>query len=85
MITIGTGIKVAYSIGEEKWERAKTYIHNGFLITAIVGILYMLFIFICKNQRIGFFELADHEVEKMAIQFLVTVNVHFKYSPLDFL
>lgn len=71
MITIGTGVKVAHSIGEKQSDRAKTYIKNGFLITALVGIVYMLFIIMTKDKLIGYFELADAEIERMATQFLV--------------
>ncbi|MEK5476310.1 MATE family efflux transporter [Paenibacillus sp. FSL R5-0407] len=71
MITIGTGVKVAHSIGEKQSDRAKTYIKNGFLISALVGIVYMLFIIMTKAKLIGYFELADAEIERMATKFLV--------------
>lgn len=71
MKTIGTGVKVAHSIGEKQSDRAKTDIKNGFLIAALVGIVYMLFIIMTKAKLIGYFELADAEIERMATQFLV--------------
>lgn len=71
MITIGTGIKVSHSMGAGKDSQAKAYIQNGLWLAIILSILYMFFILIMKKPLIGFFELGNHEVEKMATQFLV--------------
>lgn len=71
MIAIGSGVKVSHSIGAGKEEHAKQYIHNGFLLSIILGIVYMAFILIAKNGLIGFFDLGDSKIENMASQFLV--------------
>ncbi|MEB3101403.1 MATE family efflux transporter [Ferviditalea candida] len=70
MISIGTGVKVAHSMGAGREDQAKELIHSGFWMSMGLGILYMLFIFLAKNQLIGFFELGSREVERMAAQFL---------------
>lgn len=75
MISIGTGIKVAHSMGAGREDQAKELINNGFLMSMILGILYMLFILLTKNQLIGFFELGSKEVEHMAAQFLIISTI----------
>lgn len=75
MISIGTGVKVAHSIGAGKEEQAKAFIQNGFLMSIGLAMFYMLFILIAKNQLIGFFELGSEEIEKMAKQFLIVSTV----------
>lgn len=71
MITIGTGIKVAHSVGKGEESRALIYIKNGFIMSLLLSILYTIVILFTKNKLIGFFELANEEIERMAIQFLV--------------
>ncbi|XJZ26915.1 MATE family efflux transporter [Bacillota bacterium Lsc_1132] len=71
MIAIGSGVKVAHSVGAGKEEEAKQYIHNGFLLSILLGMIYMAFILIAKNRLIAFFDLGDAKIEQMASQFLV--------------
>lgn len=71
MIAIGSGVKVAHSIGADKEEEAKQYIHNGFLLSIVLGIVYMVFILSTKQGLIGFFDLGNAKIERMATQFLV--------------
>lgn len=74
MVSIGTGVKVAHTIGAGRDNQAKVYIHNGLLMSFLLGFIYMLVIFIAKNYLIGFFELGSKEIEKMASQFL-TISI----------
>lgn len=71
MTTIGTGIKVSHCMGSGDQEKARSYVKNGFLMSIIVGILYMVFVFMSNQQLIGFFDLGSVEVEKMAKDFLL--------------
>ncbi|MFD3261459.1 MATE family efflux transporter [Paenibacillus lentus] len=80
LVSIGTGVKVAHSMGEGNTEKAMTYIKNGFVMSALLGILYMLFIFITKDKLIDFFVLANAEVELMAKQFLVISMIGLIFS-----
>lgn len=80
LVSIGTGVKVAHSMGEGNTEKAMTYIKNGFGMSALLGILYMLFIFITKDKLIGFFVLANAEVELMAKQFLIISMIGLIFS-----
>lgn len=71
MISIGSGVKIAHSIGAERDDQTKVYIHNGLLMSLLLGLMYMIFIFIAKDYLIGFFELGSKEIEQMAFQFLI--------------
>jgi putative MATE family efflux protein len=71
MIAIGSGIKVSHSIGAGEEARAKEFIHNGFIMSIILGSVYMVFILLMKNSLIGFFDLGNRNLEKIASQFLV--------------
>jgi putative MATE family efflux protein len=71
MIAIGSGIKVSHSVGAGEEAKAKEFIHNGFMMSIILGFGYMVFILFMKNNLIGFFDLGNRNLEKMASQFLV--------------
>lgn len=71
MVSIGTGVKVAHSIGAGKEDQTKVFIHNGILMCFLLGILYILFILLAKNHLIGYFELGSEEIEHMASQYLM--------------
>ncbi|WP_256717162.1 MATE family efflux transporter [Paenibacillus odorifer] len=71
MITIGTGIKVAFCMGSGQIEKAKSYMKNGFTMSILLGLLYMSLVLLTNNQLIGFFDLGSDEVERMARQFLM--------------
>ena len=71
MILIGSGVKVAQSMGAGKEDKAREYILNGFFMSIVLGILYMIFILATQKQLIGFFELRNPEIEQLASQFLI--------------
>ncbi|MVO98239.1 MATE family efflux transporter [Paenibacillus lutrae] len=71
MITIGTGIKVAHCMGSGQVEGAKSYVKNGFIMSVVLGLLYMVFIILTRDWLIGFFDLGSEEVERMTKQFLL--------------
>lgn len=70
MISIGSGVKVAHSMGAGEEEKAKQYIHNGFLMSIMLGLGYTIFILFMKSDLVGFFELGPN-VEHMASQYLI--------------
>lgn len=71
MVSIGSGIKVSQSIGAGEKIQAKEYIHNGFLMSIVLGAIYMIFILFAKNELVGFFDLGNREVEKMSSIYLM--------------
>lgn len=71
IVIIGSGVKIAHSIGAGDREGAEEYIKSGFIMSFVLAILYAIFILLFKNRLIGFFDLGDPEVERMAVQYLV--------------
>lgn len=71
IVIIGSGVKIAHSIGAGDSKGAEEYIKSGFIMSFILAIIYALFILIFKDRLIGFFELGDPEVERLAVQYLV--------------
>ena len=82
MITIGTGIKVSHCMGSGKIELANSYVKNAFVMSVVLGLLYMVFIISTQDQLIGFFDLGS-EVELMAKQFLLISTVGTVFSILN--
>lgn len=83
MITIGTGIKVSHCMGAGQVEQARSYVKNGFVMSVVLGLLYMVFIVLTKDHLIGFFDLGSDEVELMAKQFLLISIVGTIFSILN--
>ncbi|UNK16114.1 MATE family efflux transporter [Paenibacillus sp. N3/727] len=83
MITIGTGIKVSHCMGAGQVEQARSYVKNGFVMSVVLGLLYMVFIVLTKDHLIGFFDLGSDEVELMAKQFLLISIVGIVFSILN--
>lgn len=71
LVSIGSGIKVAQSVGANQEDHTRQYIRNGFFMAIILAIVYSIFILLFKDKLIGFFDLSDAAVERMAVQFLV--------------
>ncbi|MGL4570857.1 MAG: MATE family efflux transporter [Clostridium sp.] len=80
LIVIGTGVKISHAIGAGKSDDAKVYIQNGIILSTILAILYMIFIFICRNGLIDFYDLPSN-VSEMAVNYLVisAIGIIFMY------
>ncbi|WP_232699136.1 MATE family efflux transporter [Brevibacillus daliensis] len=83
MITIGTGIKVSHCMGAGKVDKAKIYVKNGFIMSVLLSLLYVVFIFLTQNQLIGFFELGSIEIERMSKQYLLISILATVFSILN--
>lgn len=81
LIVIGTGVKISHAIGRGEEKEGQDYIANGFILSITLAILYTIFIFIFKDKLIGFYELSDITVEKMAENYLVisAIGIIFMY------
>lgn len=76
MITqIGLGVNVAQLYGKGDLHNTKEYISNGFQLNLTIALLYSLFLFFFRRQLIGFFNLQDTEVVKMAIEYLTIISI----------
>lgn len=70
-IVIGTGVKVAYNIGENKEAEAKQYIQTSMLLNGIVGGVYALFLALVGVYLIGFLGIGDQVIERQAYEYLL--------------
>ena len=67
---IGLGVSVAQSYGRNDMDAVKKYISYGFQLDIFIAIIYSLLLFIFSSQIIGFFNLNDVEVIRMAEEYL---------------
>lgn len=67
---IGLGVSVAQSYGRNDMDAVKKYISYGFQLDIFIAIIYSLLLFIFNSQIIGFFNLNDVEVIRMAEEYL---------------
>ena len=74
LVVIGTGIKVAHSIGQKNQKAVKGYINSGIIINTFLGILFGLVLFITGKGLIGFLDLNNHQVERDAYHYLL-INI----------
>lgn len=83
IITIGTGVKLSHCLGAGQIDKAKSYVKNGFIASVLLGLLYMVIIFLTRNHLIGFFDLGSVEIERMAKQFLLVSIMGTVFSILN--
>ncbi|MFR5265502.1 MATE family efflux transporter [Clostridium sp.] len=70
IVVIGTGIKVAHSIGEKNESNTKEYINIGLILNLIIGIIYMLILFIFGKNFISFLGLGNENIIKNSYMYL---------------
>lgn len=76
MITqVGVGVNVAQYIGRNDSDSAKKYISNGFQLDIFIALLYSLFLFSFRHNIIGFFNLQDPDVIRMATEYLTIISI----------
>nr|WP_302597452.1 MATE family efflux transporter [uncultured Cellulosilyticum sp.] len=70
LIMIGTGIKVAHSVGKDDTREAKEYIQTGMQMSGIIGFIYAIVLILCGKNFIGFLGLNKVEVAANAYRYL---------------
>lgn len=70
LVVIGTGIKVAHSIGQKNYKKVKEYINSGIVINLILGLLYAFIIITLGKSFIEFLELNNIDVERDSLKYL---------------
>lgn len=84
MITqVGVGVNVAHCYGRGDLEGAKKYISNGFQLDLFIAILYSIFLYTFRSSIIGFFNLKDPQVIKMAIDYLTIISFGISFYFLN--
>lgn len=71
LVVIGTGIKVAHSIGEKNDKDVKGYISSGIILNLFIGLIYAAILIIFGKDFIGFLNLGNSIVEKDAYSYLL--------------
>lgn len=71
---IGAEVGVAQSYGKEDIDSARNYVFHTLQLDIIVGLLYSIFLILFRHKLIGFFDLGDREVIKMATDYLTIVS-----------
>ncbi len=70
LVVIGTGVRIAQSLGANNHEDAQTYTKNGLIMALLLSLVFSSLIFIFANPLIDFFKMGHPEVEVMAAQYL---------------
>ncbi|HNZ82832.1 MAG TPA: MATE family efflux transporter [Sedimentibacter sp.] len=80
---VGVGVKVAHSYGKGDLEAAKTYINNGLQLNISIALLYSLFLYLFRHEIIGFFNIEDSSVVKMALEYLTIISIGMTFHFLN--
>lgn len=80
---IGLGVSVAHAYGRRDMKEAQKYISNGFQLDIFIAILYSLIMVLFRKQIIGFFNLNQAQVIKMAEDYLGIVGMGFVFHFLN--
>lgn len=70
LVVIGSGVKIAQSLGAKKEKDAQTYVRNGIILSVIFSILFVVVIGIFSKPLIDFYKMSDPAVELMSLQYL---------------
>ncbi|MDO4534230.1 MAG: MATE family efflux transporter [Clostridium perfringens] len=71
IVVIGTGIKVAHSIGKKEDKDVKEYINIGLVINLIIGLVYLLALIFLGTYFIGFLNLGNTQIQRDSYIYLV--------------
>jgi putative MATE family efflux protein len=80
---VGVAVNVAQSLGRGSMEEAKKYISNGFQLDFVIALAYSLFLLSFRHQIIGFFNLQDENVIKMAVEYLTIIAIGITFHFLN--
>lgn len=72
---IGAEIGVAQSYGKNDLEAVQKYVNHTIQIDIIIAVIYSSILILFRHEIIGFFNLGNDEVIKMAIDYLVIVSI----------
>lgn len=71
MIVVGAGVKVSHAIGREDTEGTNSYVNTSFIMSFIMGILFLIVVVLFKETFISFLDINNQEVERMSVNYLL--------------
>lgn len=71
LVIIGTGIKVAHSVGQKDEKQVKEYLNSGLFLNFIIGLIYSIIIIVLGGNFISFFNLNNPLVERQGYLYLL--------------
>ena len=71
LIVIGTGIRIAQSIGAHKSGETAVYVKNSVLLSLLISAVFCIVVGLFATQLIAFFEMGDIVIETMAKDYLL--------------
>ncbi|MDD4438264.1 MAG: MATE family efflux transporter [Tissierellia bacterium] len=80
---VGVGVNVSQLYGKGDLKGAKNYINNGIQLNLCIAILYSLFLYIFRHQIIGFFQIEDANVSRMAVEYLTIISIGITFHFLN--
>jgi len=83
LIFIGTGIRTSQSVGEKDYEKANSYAETSIINTIGLITIFIAGILILRYQLIGFFNLNNPEIEKMAVDYMTITAFGIFFSALS--
>lgn len=72
---IGAEIGISQSYGKEDMESARKYVSHTIQLDVLMAVIYSLLLIVFRHEIIGFFDLGDLEVIKMAIDYMVIISI----------
>lgn len=72
---IGVGVNVAQNYGKGQYKEAQRYIASGFQLDIVIALIYGFLLFYFRKDIIGFFNLDDLNVIKMAESYLRIIGM----------
>ncbi len=77
---MGIDIGVSQSFGKGHIDIAKSYAQTAFTFSVILGVFYMLLMFLFRVQLIGFFNIQDEIVSQAAQSYLMIVSLGIPFT-----
>jgi len=71
---IGTSVKVAHSVGENKTDRLAGYAENGLILQAILGLFFSVVVVVFRRQIISIFNIGNENVVEYTVNYLAIVG-----------
>lgn len=80
LISIGTGVKIAHSLGASAEEEANQFLINSFLLASFLAFIYVIVLVFSRHWLISIFGINDSIIENLAADYLLVSIVGIFFS-----